>query len=108
MTEYVGYYESHIGHYMPIIVVIDEENDTKEFQEMKKEDILRIPDQHNSPGNWLYKKGQSIRESWQKRFMLLRLENSFLLVLTTIFLNRALEVHIYFIFTIIKVIALLV
>jgi hypothetical protein len=72
MTEYVGYYESHIGHYMPIIVVIDQENDTKEFQEMKKDDILRIPDEHNAPGNWLYKKGQSIRESWQKRFMILR------------------------------------
>lgn len=71
MVEYVGYYESNIGHYMPIIVVIDE-NNNKEFQEMKKEDILRIPDPHNSPGNWLYKKGQSIRESWQKRFMILR------------------------------------
>jgi hypothetical protein len=75
MVEYVGYYESHIGHYMPIIVLVLE-NDQKEFKEMKKEDILRIPDHRNAPGDWLYKKGQSIRESWQKRYMLVRYSSS--------------------------------
>lgn len=80
MTEFVGYYESHIGHYMPIII-IDYNDGNKEFKEMKKEDILRIPDDKNIPGTWLFKKGQSIRESWQKRYMIVR----YLLQFTSIY-----------------------
>ncbi len=73
-VEYVAYYESTIGHYMPIIVSFHSDG-TKEFKEMKKEDILRIPDETDYPGSWLYKRGQNIRETWQKRFMLTRLKD---------------------------------
>jgi hypothetical protein len=72
MSEFVAYYESHVGHYMPIIALYKEDG-TKEFCEIKKSDIMRIPEAcPEYPGGWLFKKGQSIRESWQKRFMIVK------------------------------------
>mmetsp|Transcript_16780 Transcript_16780/g.25216 ORF Transcript_16780/g.25216 Transcript_16780/m.25216 type:complete len:773 (+) Transcript_16780:69-2387(+) len=71
VSEYVAYYESHIGHYMPIIAVYNEDG-TKEFREMRRDDIMRIADGGGFTGGWLFKRGQSVRESWQKRYMIVR------------------------------------
>ena len=48
------------------------EDGTKEFREMRRDDIMRIADGGGFTGGWLFKRGQSVRESWQKRYMIVR------------------------------------
>lgn len=76
MSDYVAYYESSAGHYMPIIV--KDKGGDKVYRDMTRDDIRGIEDSYmnggdsEAPGGWLYKKGQGARASWSKRYMLLK------------------------------------
>lgn len=71
MAEYVAYYESSAGQYLPIVAIFRSDGN-KDFREMTKEDISQILDPSEMFAGWLYKNSQSLKESWTKRFMILR------------------------------------
>jgi hypothetical protein len=78
MSEYVAYYESNVGHYMPV-VARDTPSGDKDYRELTKEDVARIADPAGTKdaegiaaGGWLHKKGQGARASWAKRYMIVK------------------------------------
>ena len=78
MTEFVAYYESSVGTYMPVIVVYRNDG-SQEFKELKKSDLERLPDALSNAnddimGGWLHKNSGKVglRDSWQRRYAVFR------------------------------------
>ena len=82
MSEFLAYYESNVGHYMPVVATEQVGKEGIEYRDFTREDVESIPDAGfnsgtDALGGWLYKKGQGIRASWSKRYMIVRGEYLF-------------------------------
>lgn len=80
MTEFIAYYESSTGAYMPVIVEYKADG-SQGFKELKKSDLDRLPDSFGSGdeeleyvGGWLHKNSGKIgvRDNWQRRYAMFR------------------------------------
>lgn len=94
MTEFLAYYESSSGGYMPVLVEYRPDG-SHFFKKMKKRDIFRLPSNHTSYGDsaasddeetpavgWVMRHSSKagLHGSWQKRFAVLRGPYLFLLL----------------------------
>jgi hypothetical protein len=78
MTEFIAYYESSVGTYMPVIVVYRNDG-SQEFKELKKSDLERLPDAFSDDGEefvggWLHTNSGKVglRDNWQRRYGVFR------------------------------------
>lgn len=81
MEEYLSYSLSPQGQLYPVVSIVNplaSFNDSKPvYRDLGREDLLRIPDEKNIPGGWLYKRGTassttSTLNAWTRRFAILR------------------------------------
>lgn len=78
MTEFIAYYESSVGTYMPVIVVYRSDG-SHDIKDLKKSDLSRLPDSFNDVsddllGGWLHKNSGKVgvHDNWQRRYAVFR------------------------------------
>jgi hypothetical protein len=81
MEEYLSYSMSPQGQLFPVVSIVNPLSPLNEnkpvYRDLGREDLLRIPDDNNIPGGWLYKRGTSTSSNstlnaWTRRFAILR------------------------------------
>ena len=77
MSEFIAYYESSVGTYMPVIALYRSDG-SHEFKDMKKSDLDRLPDTVSEDGRilggWIHRNAGKVglRDNWQRRFAIIK------------------------------------